>query len=437
LSAADTPPSTETVEATVTGLNEYGDGVVQERGRVVKVARTVPGDRIVVRVPQDGRRYLYGELVKLARPSAKRVDPRCPAFTEGCGGCQWLQLDYAEQLHWKTRIVRDLLKQRCPVPIKVQDIIPMERPEAYRNKLSLRNEKGRLVFMQDFDGAVVAPEQCRVETLPNQAAWTFLRGLEAPPDLLQLHLRSALDGSVGACIFARQAGQPVRRFAEALLAGPFAGVGAQVRQEWIHLGGREYLEHRVMGMDFRIPLNGFFQTNYVQAEALLGLALSQLGAGPGERVLDLYCGSGFFSLPLARRAREVLGVENNAASVDTARDNARRNGVTNARFEADDVARALEDLRPGDWQAILIDPPRSGCEPAVLEHILRLAPRRLVYVSCSPESLARDLKVLLKAGWRAAFCQPVDMFPHSFHTETVVRLEAPGRQVLDGRPAGR
>jgi 23S rRNA (uracil1939-C5)-methyltransferase len=427
-------PVSGLIEGTISALNEFGDGVFKLRERTIKVARTLPGDRVRVRLPAGDRRFVYGELVKLLAPSPDRIDPGCEAFGAGCGGCQWLGLPYAGQLRWKDRILRELFRQRCPAVVRIDGIVAMDDPEAYRNKLSARNEAGRAVFMQEFGDRAIAPAACRVETPANQAFWQWLRGLDLPPDVLQIHARSVAaeaGAAVGIHLHVRRHGPQAAEFARRLMAGPepaspafaVAGVGASCREDYRLLGGIDCLEHRVDGLVFRIPHNGFFQTNYRQAGRLLELALARLAPRHDEALLDLYCGAGFFSLPLARRGRRVLGIESNSASVQGARANARLNGLANAEFLAADVAAGLAGLRAGDWPAVLLDPPRSGCEPEVLDGLLRLRPRRLVYVSCSPDTLARDLKVLVKGGYLPRACQPVDMFPHSFHCECVVSLD--------------
>jgi 23S rRNA (uracil1939-C5)-methyltransferase len=375
-------------------------------------------------LPEGDKSYIYGDLVKLLKPSEKRVNPDCPGFIAGCGGCQWLHFDYAEQLRWKTRILREILKQRCSTLIRVNEILPMDVPFAYRNKLSLQNANGRFVNMQDFDDTTVAPENCRVETVPNQQARKILMSLKVPRELLQAHLRSTEDGCIGVHLFVTRISEEVREFSKKITAEikGLAGVGAQVKEQYEQLCGRKFLEYSDGGLIYNIPLNGFFQTNYFQARRLREIVLQQLTHRNTDAVLDLYCGCGFFTLPIAKRARVVLGIENNASSTDNAAANAKLNCLDNVRFQTADVAVVLRGLKTGDWQLVLLDPPRAGCNEAAIKELVRLSPRRIVYVSCSPSSLARDLKPLLKASYIVSYCQPIDMFPHTAHMETVVTL---------------
>lgn len=408
----------------VVAMNEFGDGEIHGHRRTVKLARVVVGDQVRYSLPPGDKSYIYGELIKVIKTSEQRVDPQCKAFLQGCGGCQWLHFDYAEQLRWKTRILRDILKQRCPVPVKVHDIIPMEQPVAYRNKLSLRSEAGKLVNMQEFGDQAVSSAVCRVETLANQRARAVLVDLKPPRELLQVHVRSSEQGELGICLFATSLSPAIREWVDDVQAKlpELVGVGVQIGDQFSLLNGRDYLEYQAAGLAYQIPLNGFFQTNYSQAARLRELVIDQLAIGRGDSVLDLYCGCGFFSLPIARLARSVIGIENSATSTASAMANATRNGLTNIDFRTADTAAALQAFKPLQWQSILLDPPRQGCDAGALREILRLQAKRIVYVSCSPSALARDLKVLTAGGYLPRYCQPLDMFPHTAHMETVVTL---------------
>jgi 23S rRNA (uracil1939-C5)-methyltransferase len=416
--------NTFTEDGQIVAMNEFGDGEIHGFHKVIKVIRTVVGDQIRVQLPPEDKCFVYGKLIKLLKPSAKRVDPGCAAFNQGCGGCQWLHFEYTEQLRWKTRILRQMLKQRCNLTVRVNDIIPMDDPYAFRNKLSLRNNRGHFVNMQDFDEKIIATESCRVETIPNQHARKVLMTHSVPTEILQVHVRSSGNGNLGMHLFVSRINATVREFARKVsteIKG-LIGIVAQVNNRCESLFGRSCLEYDNNGLVCKIPLNGFFQTNYIQAHRLLDITLKQLTCTRNDSVLDLYCGCGFFTLPIATKAKKVLGIENNAASTTTAAENASANGLSNVHFKTMDVAIALKDLKAGEWQIALLDPPRVGCDESVLQELIRLSPRRIVYVSCSPSSFARDLKKFLAASYVVSYCQPIDMFPHTVHMETVATL---------------
>jgi 23S rRNA (uracil1939-C5)-methyltransferase len=408
----------------IVAMNEYGDGEIHGYKRVIKVVRTVVGDQVRVELPPEDKRFMYGKLLKLLKASDKRVNPGCTAFDEGCGGCQWLHFDYIEQLRWKTRIVREMLKERCHIQTKVNDIIPMDNPFAYRNKLSLRNNKGHFANMQDFDDTTVTTKICKVETIPNQHARQILMSLPVPHEILQVHMRSTEEGSLGMHLFVSKINETVRKFAidvSTKIKG-LIGIVAQVKDTIEILWGQNHLHYIGFNLTYKIPLNGFFQTNYIQARRLLDITLKQLACTKKDTVLDLYCGCGFFTLPIATIAKSVLGIENNVTSTATAAVNAVGNGLINVQFKTKDVAIALRDLKPGEWHLALLDPPRMGCDETVLTELIRISPLRIVYVSCSPSALVRDLKKFLAASYVISYCQPIDMFPHTVHMETVVTL---------------
>lgn len=417
-------PAKTIIDGQIVAMNEFGDGEIHGNRRTIKVVRTVVGDQVRVKIPESDKSYLYGDLVKLLQPSDKRIDPACESFLDGCGGCQWLHFNYQEQLKWKTKILRDLLKQRLAAPVKVRDIIPMVFPFAYRNKLSLRNVNGSFVNMQDFDEKTVAAKSCRVETDANQKVRALLVKAKAHTEIQQLHCRSTPDGCVGLHLFVNKVSKPVIEFAEYCnnTIEKCVGIGAQTRNSYELLKGKNFLNYQYNSLNYSIPLNGFFQTNYSQAETLLEIALEQLKGSKNDSALDLYCGCGFFSLPMAQQMKSVTGIENNAASTKNAQVNATANHLGNLRFLTGDASVIMKSINRESFDSVLLDPPRAGCDEAVLHALMSIAPGKIVYISCSPSSLARDLKVLTKA-YDVTYCQPIDMFPHTSHMETVVTLK--------------
>lgn len=412
-----------TVEGRIQGLNEYGEGWLNDGKTTVKAGRTCPGDLVLLEYADSGKHFIRADRVELREASAKRCPPDCAAFDSGCGGCQWLHVDYAVQAAEKTRVVADFINRRAGLKVAVAPIATMAEPWAFRNKMSLTNVDGKPCFLKEYSTEGLVPETCRVETKANQRAWAVLRTLELPPEVLQVHLRSSGD-AVGICLFVKRLTHKARAFGESLmtLIPGAAGVGAAGYRDYELLAGADAIEKNVGGIRYRIPHHGFFQTNYAQAETLRALAMEGLKLGAGDRVLDLYCGAGFFSLAAAKLAARVIGVEGNGASVQAAKDNANLNGLHNLRFVASDVGKSLSAFKTGDFSHVLLDPPRDGCAPAVVQGLLRLCPARIVYVSCSAETLARDLRLLAAGGYRLDSCRPVDMFPHTAHVEVVAVL---------------
>ncbi|HEX2956702.1 MAG TPA: 23S rRNA (uracil(1939)-C(5))-methyltransferase RlmD [Chitinispirillaceae bacterium] len=412
------------IDGQIVAMNEYGDGEIHGNRKTIKVARTVVGDKVRVVLPQTDKSYMYGKLVNLLQPSQKRVDPLCDAFKNGCGGCQWLHFDYAEQLKWKTKILREMLNKRLNTAIRVNDIIPMETPYGFRNKMSFRNVNGRIVSMMDFNDAVIIADTCRVETIANQNARQKIISLKIHPDIQQAHFRSTPSGQIGVHLFVSSISKPVNEFAAWCMKNidGCVGVGAQTRKKYTVIAGEGNLSYRYKNLSWTIPLNGFFQTNYTQAETLLETAVTQIACTRNDSVLDLYCGCGFFTLPLALNAKVVTGIENNSSSTSNGLLNAKNNNINNISFLTKDAGIALKELPKNRYHKVLLDPPRSGCDETALRALCAMAPERMVYISCSPQSLVRDLKLLFAHGYTVAYCQPIDMFPHTAHMETVVTL---------------
>ena len=414
---------------TITTLNEAGYGVGQTGGQFVAVARTAPGDVIVSSPTATRERWTHATLGQVVKPGPDRVVPPCPAFDRGCGGCQWQHLTYSAQLTWKEKTLAGVLRGRGGFTGRMNPILASPT-EGYRNKLSLKNENGRAVFVPEWEGTL-SPAECRVQTPALQKAWAFLRTQRLPRGVEQLHLRSNALGQVGIHVFANRHGTKDFEFLQ--LVPGFVGAGVTlpsskgnpgtVYQSW---GPEAFLKQTCeVGpgrlVEYLVPHNGFFQTNETQAQTLLEVVRRE--ARGGSRLLDLYCGSGFFGLALAQDFAEVVGLEVNVQAVEAAKQSALLSGVKNASFLAGDLGPSLAVLSRAPEEVAVIDPPREGLLPRALEALTARSPRRLVYVSCYPASLARDLKHLTAAGWKARTCTPVDMFPHTSHVEAVVTLE--------------
>ncbi len=430
------PFTPSTSQASLTGINEFGEGTVQVAKHLVKIPRSLPGDKVSYRIVESKGNYARGQLLSIISASPERVKPECPHFEQSCGGCQWLHMNYAFQLKTKQNIVVELLQRRF-LRCEIGEIIGMAQPRAYRNKMSLANKDGRLAYLKEFSDQPLYPRQCMQESLENQNLWLKLRDVAFPPEILQVHLRSA-GGRVGVVFFVKHYTQAVQELANKLMQADPAviGVAGESYRDYRVLCGKNELEQELGGISYRLPLNGFIQTNYSQALQLRKLVTDQVSgtldaAGkPSQAILDLYCGSGFFSLALAKLSAKVLAIESNKASVASAVENARINKIDNCHFMAMEVEKGLGMCKAGEFSLIVLDPPREGCSAHVLKQVARLAAQRIVYVSCSPQSLSKDLLELCNEGYRLIRCQSVDMFPHTFHVETVAMLE---RNKVSGR----
>jgi 23S rRNA (uracil1939-C5)-methyltransferase len=459
------------VDLEIETVDPSGDGLARDGDRRIAVPFTIPGERVRVRIERVRGRHASASLEAILRASPHRVEPRCVHFgpIDRCGGCAWQHIAYAEQLRLKARLVRELLARHLDGP--APDVppalaaTPLDDPWGYRHKVHFvfdNDPRGRTLVMGHYVRAsrrVFDARECPVHD-PRGNAFAFrlrdecraARVTAAGPDLRSGALRSVAvrtgsgGGGVMATLVVTGTGDRRLRTAtrRALEAGgaesfhlnvhprrdPFI-FGAETR----HVRGPHHLRERVAGVEFAVSPTAFFQTNVAAAGILVRLVLEALPEG--RPVLDLYAGVGLFALPLARRGDRVTAIEENRAAADDGAASLRLNRIPRdrCRFVARRVEAALRAVRQSDAVHVVLDPPREGCDRAVLDDLFgRLRPERAVYVSCNPEALARDLGIVLRRGYRVETLQPVDMFPHTAHVETVAVL---ARGAAGGRGTAR
>ncbi len=450
----------EVLNVEVESLALGGKALAHHHGQVVFVDRGLPGDRLSVRVARVKRGYAEAQLVEIERPSPLRVPAPCP-HVQRCGGCRHQDLAYEEQCRAKERQVRETLQHLGGIAEpNVLPITPAPEVFGYRNKMEFS------FFPADGDGArlglhergtfdrvfeiqtclLPSPLTLEVVHLTQRFAraheWRayhprlhtgvvrYLTVRHLPhTDQCAVHLIAAAPDVPGLEAWAAgvTALSPAIRSVTLGLNRSRANV-ASSQEERVLAGGAVIVE-RLLGLAFEASANTFLQTNSRQAEVLYTAALDAARLDGTEEVLDLYCGAGTLTLLLARAARSVTGVEEVADAVEGARRNAERNRIGNVRFEHGEARRVLREWargeRPGAPQpaVVVVDPPRAGLHPRVVARVAELKPRRVVYVSCNPATLARDLRDFAAQGYRLAEARPFDMFPHTPHIECVARLE--------------
>jgi len=402
----------EGIEVTVTSLTHGGEAVGRVGALVVFVAGAAPGERVRARVTEARKRFVRAVTTEILDPSPDRVTPPCPYFG-ACGGCQWQFLAYPAQLAAKADILRDQLRRALRAPDAALDaiiapIIGMQDPWAYRNTVGvIAGTDGKPAYRHLHSHATVSVAHCLIAQPPINRALAVLtdEGMAG-----ELTIRTDRDGS--AVAFA-----PDQRVAthHLLLGVPFRTDGAAFFQ--INTRRETRPDRLALLPDDRYLSDdgGMSMADVLAALVLRGMALTGR-----ETALDAYAGVGTFALLAAPHARRVIAVEEIAAAATDARHNARVLGQGNVVVYTRQVERLLPSLREPVDVAVL-DPPRAGCAPAVLDALLALAPRRIVYVSCDPATLARDLAILT-ARYEIASVQPVDMFPQTFHIESVTTL---------------
>lgn len=458
------------LELQIDGLGHDGEGVGRAQGFTFFIPGAIPGDQVLAVVKQVKKNYGFAEVVKVISPSPDRVMPECSVFGR-CGGCALQHMDYQAQLRWKRQRVVDALQRiggfSDPV---VHETIGMAQPFRYRNKgqypVTLSGEQLVAGFYAKGSHEVVACQDCLIQhPLNNRIVSEVSRlamefGLDAYNEhtgqgfLRHILIKTGFETGEALCVLvtngrdfpegdgdakdskvdrnSRRSGAEFgRRLQQAVpeLVGVVQNINTQktnviLGDETRTLWGRDALIDELCGLQFKISARSFFQVNPLQTAVLYNKALEYAALNGTETVLDLYCGIGTISLLLAGRSRQVIGVEYVEDAVVDARNNAEMNGISNVDFYAGDAGTVLENLAGEgiNFDVAVLDPPRAGCDAKVLRILANLKVPRIVYVSCNPASLARDLKLLAEMGYGLKEAQPVDMFPQTSHVECVVLI---------------
>ncbi|MCR5835867.1 MAG: 23S rRNA (uracil(1939)-C(5))-methyltransferase RlmD [Lachnospiraceae bacterium] len=451
------------VELTIEDLGSSGEGIGKVDGFTVFVKDTVIGDVVRVKLTKVKKNYAFARLVEVIKPSENRVEPACPV-ARACGGCQLQMMSYAEQLRYKSEKVYNNIKRiGGTTDFKMREIIGMEEPFHYRNKAQFPvglNRDGEIVygFYAGRTHSIISCDSCMLGINPNgvdinSKIMSIIKSFMEDHNITAYDEEShkglvrhvlirigAKTGQIMVCVVINGTRLP---FAEELvhLLKNIEGMtnisyninteksNVILGTEVVDLYGSGYIEDYIGDVKFRISALSFFQVNPEQTEKLYGRALECAGLTGNETVWDLYCGIGSISLFLARKAKKVIGVEIVPQAIEDAKINAQINDIDNAEF----LVGAAEEVVPSYFEenqnaaeckpdVIVVDPPRKGCDEKLLNTVVRMAPKKVVYVSCDSATLGRDVKWLEENGYKLVEATPVDMFGQSVHVETVALL---------------
>ncbi len=392
-----------------------GEAVAKHERKVVFVPYAIPGESVRAEIVEDKGRFARARLLQVLEASPQRVQAPCPYFGE-CGGCQWQHVAYEAQLEHKRSVVLTQLQRIAGLSeVDVRPTLGMQSPWRYRNHVQFHlGADGQLGFMAANSHDVVPIQHC---LLMHPLLEDVFDALDMElPDLVSLSLRAGIHTGDQMLVLQTGTDQPP----ELQLDLPVSCVLLLSDGTPVTLVGSPYLRERIAGRQYRISPPSFFQVNTLQTELLALQVLSALAAKPDSVVLDGYCGVGVFALGVAALAKRVVGVELSPSAIADAQANA--TGLENVSFVCGSMHTVLPKLglmRP----LVVVDPPRAGLDAATRTGLLELDPPRLVYVSCDPATLARDLKALIAAGYVLRSVQPIDMFPQTYHIETVTLLE--------------
>ncbi|WOV86680.1 23S rRNA (uracil(1939)-C(5))-methyltransferase RlmD [Sporosarcina oncorhynchi] len=438
----------------VEDLTHDGSGVAKVEGYPLFIPGALPGEQVEVQVGKTLKNYGFAKLLEVIEPSPQRVEPPCPVFWD-CGGCQMQHLSYEGQMIQKQKQVRDVIDRIAKLPnVPVHPVKGMDNPWRYRNKsqIPFGEQNGRIVsgFYKSRTHHIVDTDVCIIQSEEADLLMATLKremlilGVDAYNERthkgLLRHLivrKGKATGEIMVVLVTSKRKFPEREAVVEMIKRVVPEVTSIMHNvnsektnvifgnETSCLYGKSFIIDSIGDIDFEISARSFYQVNPEQTEVLYKQALDYAQLSGGEMVIDAYCGIGTISLFLAKQAKEVYGVEIVPQAIEDAKRNAELNGLDNAHFEAG----AAEDVIPKWYEqgkrfdVLVVDPPRKGCDEKLLQTILTYKPKRVVYVSCNPGTLARDLRILEDGGYKTQEIQPVDMFPQSSHVESVAWLE--------------
>jgi 23S rRNA (uracil1939-C5)-methyltransferase len=438
----------------ITGMNHEGQGVGRINELVVFTDGAIKGEKAEVKIIKVSKAYAVGKLIKIINRSPGRAQPFCPAFDK-CGGCVLQHMDYETQLEYKTGQVRDAIKRIAKLEnIRVNDTIGMENPLNYRNKAQYpvgRTDKDITIgFYSARTHNIIEMSDCGIQDRISDSVKKIIRefmvanNIKAYEELsgkgLVRHVMTRVGFNTSEIMVVLvlngsklpEQNKLVRLLTEKVQGIKSIVINVNTEKTNIILGsknicifGKEYITDTIGGYKFRISPLSFFQVNPVQTEVLYGKVMEYAGLTGEQTVIDLYCGIGTITMFLAGKAKKVYGIEVVSEAIADARINAELNNVQNVEFIVGDAEKAITEIEANGVKAdiVVVDPPRKGCDEKVLETIANMQPQKIIYVSCNPSTLARDLAILSEKGYKTVEIQPVDMLPHTSHIESVVRLE--------------
>lgn len=430
------------------GLGTSGEGVGKLDGLTVFVEGALPGEEILAEIETRKKNYATARLVEVCKKSPERVEPFCSLYKE-CGGCQLQHLSYPAQLKWKRQQVVDAIERIGKLGgIEIPDTLGMENPLRYRNKMQFPVGKNlQIGCYARGSHKIIDTRSCFIQNAGNDKILAAVRKVAAkfnlqPYDedthkgfLRHVMGRVGSDGELMIVLVTATKNFPneknfVRALIKELPEVTSIQQNIQTFRNNVILGrdtkilfGKPTIHDKIGRLKFNISARSFFQVNTAQAEILYKTALDFANLRGNETIIDAYCGTGTIGLFMARKARKVIGVEVLSSAISDAIKNARENKIRNTEFIVGDAVKILPRIFDSVYaEVVIVDPPRAGCDKKVLETFAAMKPEKIIYVSCNPATLARDLKILDALGYGTKKIQPVDMFPFTSHVESVTQI---------------
>jgi 23S rRNA (uracil1939-C5)-methyltransferase len=419
----------------ITDYSHCGEGVARIEGQVIFVPMALRGELVRVQVVAKKKNYLRAQLLEVLKPSSARIKPPCPLFTN-CGSCHLQHMTYAEQLFFKEQRVKVALQRLGGIrEVEVEPTLGMKNPWHYRHTARFHVKKTQsqvqVGFFRSKSHDPVPVSECRI--LPPEFP-PLIESLSRLPvihngEVKEVVLRkSRATGEILVVFLAEKHFCLDTRAIDYIIKESPTVTGIVTQTTGVKpkvLWGQGFYTEELVGLKFQIPATSFFQNNPLQAEVLINLVRSVVAPCTGEVVFDIYSGVGVFALAVARNCAEVYALEEDQEAVRFGRTNTYLNEINNVTFVAAKAEKTLPELKKKGVspQTIILDPPRTGSSPEVLQVISEIEPQKIIYISCNPATLARDLKLLIEEGYQPELVQPVDMFPQTYHIECVVLLK--------------
>lgn len=440
-------------ELEIDNLGMNGEGIGRIEGFTMFIPGALPGERVRIKAVKVGKSYGYGKLLEIMKPSNERIKPKCPYFGR-CGGCQLQHMSYPLQLKFKKQLVKDAIERIGGLDsILIHDTIGMKNPWRYRNKMQfpVGSIKGKLAigFYAPRSHNIIDMDMCQIQHSINDEIVKVVRQYikdfnirpydEIAHKGIVRHIVSKVgfeSGEVMAIIVTNGHTLPHKDKLIKRLRENIPGIVSIIQninpdktnvvlgKDNLILWGKDHIVDYIGDLKFKISPLSFFQVNPIMTVELYNKAVEYANLTGKEEVVDAYCGIGTISLFLARKAKKVYGIEVVPQAIEDAKINALQNNINNAEFmegQAEEILPTMVD-KGLKMDVAVVDPPRKGCDPKLLDALIYAQPDRIVYVSCNPATLARDLRYISDRGYKVQEVQPVDMFPQTAHVECVVLM---------------
>ena len=436
----------EIYDILIDGMTSEGFGVGRQNGMAVFVPYAIPGEMVKVRIVKVNKSFAYGKAEEILTSSSSRKEPECPVFYR-CGGCSLQHMSYERELEFKTDKVTQLIRRTAGLDAPVEHCVGSPEITAYRNKaqypVGVVDGKLTAGFYAKRSHNIIPCSDCLIQSDVSRrctdAVIEYMKNEGVMPydeesgkgKIRHIYVRSGKSGALltlvinGNKLPSKDSLIEIVRENCPEVSGIVLNINSKktnvvLGEECVTIWGKGSLSDTLCGLEFDISPKSFYQVNHAQTEALYKKARELANLSGNETVLDLYCGIGTISLFMADKAKWVYGVEIVPEAIENAKENAKRNGIENVEFLVGDAKYAAANIKNAD--VVITDPPRAGCDREVIDHIVRISPKRIVYISCNPATLARDLKVFDEMGYKTEIVYPFDLFPRTEHVECCALL---------------